>query len=244
MFRESAHKVARLLGADFYKLSNAPRPILSGNATVSGSFPPINANQIGRRENYFIHDGYSHRENNDYFDDTGNSDQWQLEVYKFAREICERDRLSTVCDIGCGSAYKLLRYLGDMKTIGVDVPKTIAHLRQRYPDKEWQADFDAVPPFQIDMVIASDVIEHLPDPNGLLSYITGINPKKIVLSTPDRNLLRLGTFNGPPHNTAHVREWSFAEFRAYIDSFFEVEAHFISFAAQATQCVLCRPRQV
>jgi hypothetical protein len=243
VIRASAHKLIRLFGADFHSLSNAPRPIVSGSDVISGSFAPIDAhNKIGKPENYFIHDGYAAREDNDYYDDLGNDDQWQVEVYKFAREICQRDGLNTVCDVGCGSAYKLMNFCGDMKTIGIDVPRTIEHLKQRWPDKEWQADFDAIPPFRIGMVIASDVIEHLPDPDVLLDYIEKIDPEQIVLSTPDRNLLRVGRFNGPPRNSAHVREWSFAEFRAYVESRFVVEAHFISFAAQATQCILCHPR--
>ena len=60
-------------------------------------------------------------------------------------------------------------------------------------------------------------------------------------STPDRNLLRVGTHDGPPANPAHVREWSFAEFHAYIAQSFRIEEHFISCAAQGTQCLLCTP---
>ena len=79
------------------------------------------------------------------------------------------------------------------------------------------------------------------NPDELLDDVQRLGPKYIVLSTPDRNLLRQGTHAGPPHNPTHMREWSYAEFRAYIGSRFRIEAHFITWAAQATQCVLCRP---
>jgi hypothetical protein len=93
-----------------------------------------------------------------------------------------------------------------------------------------------------DLVIASDVIEHVPDPDALLQYILCIAPRSVILSTPDRNLLRLGTHNGPPLNPTHLREWSMAELHAYLSVFLEIDEHFISSAAQATQCVLARPR--
>jgi SAM-dependent methyltransferase len=244
VFKHLVHKLARLLAVDFYRLSNKPRPHIGGNPTVAGSFPPLDSYlQVGPKENYFIHGGYTARNDNEYCDDTSNDSQWQLEVYKFGREICDRDGLKTVCDVGCGSAYKLLEFFPDMETVGVDVPKTVEHLKAKWPQKNWVANFGSALPFKVDLVIASDVIEHLPDPDVLLNYIAAIDPKKILISTPDRNLLRLGTFNGPPRNTAHTREWSFMEFRAYIESFFEVEAHFISFSPQATQCILCQRKK-
>src|SRR5438874_10543750 len=104
----SAHKLARLFAVDFYKLSNKPRPIVDGIHPIIGSYPPVDRqSQIGAKENYFVHDGYRARLQNEHFDDTQQEDQWQLEVYSFAREICQRDQFKTVCDVGCGSAYKL-----------------------------------------------------------------------------------------------------------------------------------------
>ena len=47
------------------------------------------------------------------------------------------------------------------------------------------------------------------------------------MSTPDRNLLRNGTHNGPPANLHHFREWSFAEFGRYLSEQFTLEAHSI-----------------
>lgn len=236
------HKVFRTFGYDVFSMQSH-RPVLFGSPAILGSFPPARQHSlVGSPENYFIHDGYRHRKEGKHFDDTQFSGEWQLEVYQFAREICDREGLKTVCDIGCGSAYKLLRYFRDLSTVGLDVRETCEYLRKRWPDRHWmESDFVARPPFPIDMVIASDVIEHLTNPNELLLYIQKVEPRYAVLSTPDRNLLRNGTYDGPPHNPSHVREWSFAEFNAYIGHFFEIEAHFISFPAQATQCVLCKP---
>jgi len=207
-----------------------------------GSFPPLrDLSPIGSRKNYFIHDGYQHRQQAIYFDDTKFTDQWQLEVYQFAREICDREALSSVYDFGCGSGYKLMKYLNRFRTVGIDVPETCQWLRRKYPDRVWQeADSFKKPDDSVDLVIASDVIEHLENPDELIATILDLRPRYAILSTPDRNLLRAGTHNGPPLNPAHIREWNFQEFGAYVKEHFELLEHFISCSPQATQCVLCR----
>ena len=224
-------------------LANNRRPIVQTPEPILGSFAPHSLyDRIGERADFFIHAGYRVRNDNQLFDDTDNSDDWQAEVYEFAREIAERDGLGKILDIGCGSGYKLLKYLGDKDTYGAELPRAYEYLKRKYPDRQWRlSDFQSIE-IDVDLVIASDVIEHLPNPDELLTYIQRLQPKQIVLSTPDRNLLLCGRHDGPPINPAHVREWSYFEFRRYIEEFFEIEEHFISFPAQATQCLLCKPK--
>jgi len=100
--------------------------------------------------------------------------------------------------------------------------------------------FSTPAPFCPDLVICADVIEHLPDPNQLLAFVKLLSPCNIIFSTPDRNLLRVGIHNGPPRDLAQVREWSMPEFRAYIESAFEVLDYFVSNSEQCTQCMLAR----
>jgi SAM-dependent methyltransferase len=234
----SAHRFVRHLVSGL-----SSRPSLTGSETILGSFPPFEHHFVtGRQENYCIHDGYRSRQAAASFDDSANDDHWQLEVYKFAREVSDKYGLQTICDVGCGSGYKLVTHFADFVTIGIDLPATCNFLRAKWPDRCWiDADPEVVPSQQIDLVIASDVIEHVPDPDELVRYIKRLSPRYAVISTPDRNLLRVGTHDGPPANPAHVREWSFAEFHAYIAQSFRIEEHFISCAAQGTQCLLCTP---
>jgi len=236
--KSAAHRYFGVFGFDIVRTNPA--------GSIIGSFPPHTEYfSVGRPENYFIHEGYKNRTEAIYYDDTGNTNQWQMEVYKFAREVLDQSKLKYVCDIGCGSAYKLLKYFGDCNTIGLDVAKTCEWLGAKYPGREWlELDFSTVPALQADVVIAADVVEHLLYPDQLMSYIAALDPKYVVLSTPDRNLFRTGTHNGPPGNPAHIREWSFAEFEAYVASHFQVLDHFISNSRQATQCLLCAPRRV
>lgn len=189
------------------------------------------------KKNYFIKEGYNHRLDNRYFDDTANQDGWQKEVYIFAKEVAIKNNFKKVIDIGTGSAYKLLLNFSEFDTLGIDVPLTVQWLRKTYPEKNWSDSF--VPVKGYDMIIASDVIEHIPDPDTLLDLIEQSEPKLIVLSTPDRDLLGR-TPDGPPKNRAHVREWTSPEFKAYISSRFEVLEHFISNKKQSTQTLLAK----
>ncbi len=191
---------------------------------------------------YFIHDKYTERLDNEQFDDTGYTDEHQDEVYSYAKGIwLTRKFDGFVCDVGCGSGYKLLKYFKDVKTIGIDVGKTVEFLQDKYPSRLWyDQTYPSVDYNVIDMVICADAIEHVQDPDQLLKNIQYLKPKIIVISTPDRDMLF--NHNGPPQNLAHVREWSYHELQKYISQFFEIEEHFISSITQCTQCIICSPR--
>jgi 2-polyprenyl-3-methyl-5-hydroxy-6-metoxy-1,4-benzoquinol methylase len=186
--------------------------------------------------NYFIKENYTHRLNNSFFDDTSFKDEWQKEVYTYARQIADAHNLTSVLDIGTGSGYKLMANFKDFDTLGMDLEPTVKWLKETYNDRKWTDSFEPV--LGYDMIIASDVIEHIPDPDILLDLIQKCAPKMIVLSTPDRSLSTVSNFDGPPYNKSHVREWTMFEFKNYIESKFNVLDHFISNKEQHTQVVL------
>src|SRR5215213_5395126 len=88
--------------------------------------------------NFSIRGDYRARAAASHFDDTPLRDEWQREVYLRAVELMSSEGLETVYDVGCGSGYKLITYLGKYKTIGFDVPQTIDFLIQKYPDRIWR----------------------------------------------------------------------------------------------------------
>ena len=106
------------------------RPALMGSTTILNSYPPIGEwSRVGNPENYFIHNCYQSRASCQRLDktsDDGTTNQWQVEVYQFAREVFERDGLKVVADIGCGSGNKLMHFFRDATTVGLDIPQTIA----------------------------------------------------------------------------------------------------------------------
>jgi 2-polyprenyl-3-methyl-5-hydroxy-6-metoxy-1,4-benzoquinol methylase len=186
---------------------------------------------------YFIKENYTHRLNNLFFDDIPLTDEWQKEVYTYAREVADAHNLTSVLDIGTGSGYKLMSNFKEFDTLGMDLEPTVKWLKETYNDRKWTDSFEPVVGY--DMIIASDVIEHLPDPDVLLDLIQKCSPKMIVFSTPDRDLSDIpGDNNGPPTNECHVREWNMVEFRNYIESKFNVLEQFNSNLEQMTQVIL------
>lgn len=196
-------------------------------------------------ENYFIHSGYQCRAEEAYWDDTSWRDREfsQIKIYEHAKNICDREKLASVVDLGCGSGCKLMRFFGHLATVGVDVPKTSEWLRKKYPGRVWRdvdSDLGCGP---VDLVISADVIEHVLNPDELLEKIKKLQPRFVVLSTPDRDHLETElawqghSHNGPPINVHHIREWGFAEFGNYIGSHFEILEHL---SLSPAQCVVCR----
>lgn len=190
----------------------------------------------GELDKYCKPINYKIRANNTHFDDTINhNDEWQREVYVYASEIMEKNGFSKVIDIGCGSGYKLIKYLGGYETIGYETEPAISFLRKTYPDNRWVDSGEPSTSFnndndkQCDLVMSSDVIEHILDPDELINYMKSFSCDYFLISTPCLAMMvkHFGRrINGPPRNNAHVREWTFDEFKMYLSKHFNIlESH-------------------
>ncbi|WP_020409611.1 class I SAM-dependent methyltransferase [Hahella ganghwensis] len=191
------------------------------------------------QRDYFIKAGYQPNDENKTMDEVSGEVYWdngrvkasylyQFPVYEYLSRIISEKKITSMIDIGCGVASKL-GYLHekhpDLKIVGIDQPNAIEYCKKNYDFGEWIVDDFEKPSlpsniaFGPDLIICSDVIEHLIDPDVLLKYIHKIaTPDTIVvLSTPDRDLLRGEKCMVSP-NKYHIREWSGDEFKKYIDS--------------------------
>jgi 2-polyprenyl-3-methyl-5-hydroxy-6-metoxy-1,4-benzoquinol methylase len=196
-----------------------------------------------KTKNYAITEGYVIREENEYFDDMPLKDEYQNEVYQKAKELALSFGYRSILDIGCGSGYKLLKYFTGYDIAGVDLQPTVDNLNETYPEQKWIVFDEHDSPQGYDMVICSDVIEHIVDPDILLDYIKNCNSKMILISTPDRSLLpHPGGYLGPPNNRHHVREWTMSELNEYVSQHFKVVTHYISNESQATQLIIVMPK--
>lgn len=196
------------------------------------------------RKRYCIKKGYLHRNKYKYFDDTTNTDNWQQEVYKKAKELVENNNYKTIIDYGCGSGYKLVNYFEKYDTYGIDLSPTYEFLLKTYPKRKWLrfGDFE-MNELTGDLLICSDVIEHVIDPDELINNIKKIKDiKYYVFSTPDRDLAPTKSF-GPPSNPTHIREWNFEEFNLYLKKHFDIVFHDISNRKQWTQLIIAKKKK-
>ncbi len=191
-----------------------------------------------------IKSGYRHRTDNDFFDDTENEEGYQREVYLKALSLAKASGYKTIADVGCGSAFKLMKYFHEYQTIGFDLKPTVEVLRKRYPERDWRvSDLGSSLSEKVEIAICADVIEHVPDPDQLLSFLNKMDFEVLYISTPDRNLVYSYDQSGPPKNLAHCREWTMHELGDYLRNWFDVDEHYISNYEQATQLAICRKKR-
>jgi 2-polyprenyl-3-methyl-5-hydroxy-6-metoxy-1,4-benzoquinol methylase len=179
-----------------------------------------------------IREDYKHRTIQDWqhYDDTEATDEYQNEVYVVARSLANSGR---ILDVGTGSGFKLLKYFSDFETLGLDIEPTLSWLKENHANREWSLCDLAVPPQgKFSVVVCSDVIEHIPNPDMMMSFLSKIDFDYLVMSTPERDNLCGKDELGPPLNTAHYREWNLSEFAEYVGQYFEIKSHFLSNHAQ------------
>lgn len=187
-------------------------------------------------ETYCISDRYVINRYPEHHVDVGFAEEGQLEVYTFAEQIMKDNNFKTVIDVGCGSGYKLIKYLGKYETIGIETEPCYSNLLNKYPDRKWLLSGDPEEDFvhydlACDLIICSDVVEHITNPDVLIDYLLKFNAKYYIISTPCRDILcnnskhspvYKSSWKGPPINPCHVREWTMKEFQQYLKPKFEI----------------------
>ena len=196
---------------------------------------------IQPEEIYSIKQGYHHAKVAAQFDDTMNTDEWQREVYVHVAAFMKKNNFNSIIDVGCGSAFKLVQILGEFDTTGIEIDPTFSWLQKKYPERKWLR-FNEINPSELkcDAVICSDVIEHIKNPDQLMKFLASINFQKLIISTPERDLIAGKNDFGPPRNTAHYREWNAPEFLNYVSKLFTVEEQIILNDKSITQMLICK----
>ena len=200
-------------------------------------------------ESYCIKNGYKINSINITNDKVSKTNYWnearktsaevyQFPVYEFVSQYIKENRIERLIDIGCGVARKLA-YLNSqnpsVEIIGIDQDGPIEFCKKNYNFGKWYSDdfenSSLSEDIKSELILSSDVIEHLIDPNLLLEYIKSRLTKDgiVVLSTPERDSARGLSCDHSP-NEHHIREWNFTEFEEYLDKAgFEVIDHFVQY---------------
>lgn len=188
---------------------------------------------MGTKENFFIKEGYQtnpvatfESEPGEYWTEKriATTKLFQHYVYARAAKLFQANRFKTVADIGCGPAYKTRFFFQDISeniTL-IDQPTLKPVIDRFFPEANFVGiDLDNEQlkgGLKFDMVICSDVIEHLADPTNLLEIIKHVlNPGGIaIVSTPERDFRRGKQCMDSP-NPQHVREWNKEEFKSLLE---------------------------
>lgn len=160
------------------------------------------------------------------------SGRYQYHVYAWAAALITKRGLKSVLDVGCGPATKLGRLIHPLcpDIEGIDQPSGIAAARATAAPGHFTAvdlESPTVAPWRrFDLIICSDVVEHLIDPDPMLRFIGGFctTDTLVLFSTPDRARLH-GRACRESNKPEHVREWTHPEFIRFLRSRgFTVEA--------------------
>jgi 2-polyprenyl-3-methyl-5-hydroxy-6-metoxy-1,4-benzoquinol methylase len=159
-----------------------------------------------------------------------NAARYQIVIQHVLANINPNNPL-TILDLGCGDGvllFLLQKYLNGNQTkiYGVDLDRAaIETAKIKLPKAEihrasvYQTNF---PPNMFDVIISSDVIEHLQTPSKMLREIKRIGKKNatIVISTPIKRTQR-------PLDPMHVYEYFPDEFKAILTKYFrQVTIHY------------------
>ena len=67
----------------------------------------------------------------------------------------------------------MLKFFNGFDFTGAEIEPTLSWLKQNYPNSNWiKSDFEQSPKEEFDVIICSDVIEHLIDPDDLINFCT------------------------------------------------------------------------
>ena len=180
-------------------------------------------------KSYFIKEGYNcnltpQGNRIEQYKTIPNNAPYQVACYQYAAALMKQNGWERCLELGSGSGFKLDKYIRPVaqRVVGIDLPHAVEYCKKMYPGIEWLSDdFDspqAALPEPFDLIISFDVIEHLINPELLLKKIKQYASPftKILISTPERDLLNGKDNFGPPHNKLHVREWNQEELKQFL----------------------------
>ncbi len=131
---------------------------------------------------------------------------------QFAHEAME---MATILDVGCGTTSPVPSLAPTARLlVGVDILDRQPTRYHEFVALDLRCLRERFAPRSFDLVVALEVIEHLPKDDGwaLLRDMEDLASRKVIVSTPN-GFLPQEPYNDNPYQ-AHVSGWSVDEFRS------------------------------
>ena len=156
--------------------------------------------------------------------------------YSSLNELLIPLELNNLLEVGCGEGH-LASYMkklkSTIKTEGIDISSDIIKLAsETYPDIKFSVQSLyglSYPDNSFDMVVASEVLEHLEYPEKAMTELKRVTKKHCLLSVPREplwrilNILRLKYLNRLGNTPGHMQHWNKKKFLDLIGNQFEIE---------------------
>lgn len=139
--------------------------------------------------------------------------------------------INDVIDIGCGEGF-VINSLDFPKITGVDISRNALRIAK---EKNPECNFCSGSIYDIsfkensfDLVIATEVLEHLEKPELALQEIKRISKNYCIISVPNEpyfcamNFLRGKNLTRFGNDLEHVQKWSSEKFVHFVETYFEV----------------------
>jgi 2-polyprenyl-3-methyl-5-hydroxy-6-metoxy-1,4-benzoquinol methylase len=143
--------------------------------------------------------------------------------------------LATVLEVGCGEGEVLERMIGTFpaaRVAGIDLhdERLLAEWAERgLPAKVGDINAIDAADGEYDLVLAIEVLEHVPEPERALREIARVCRGQVVLSVPREPIWRIGNMARGRYlrqlgdTPGHVNHWSAGSFRRLVARHFDVE---------------------
>ncbi len=157
--------------------------------------------------------------------------QWTINsLYEVIIEELRDLNISTILDSGCGEGFLLNRLQEEAigkSLMGIDISEDAVNLgKLLFPNLDLRVGNIYKLPLEsnsYDIVICTEVLEHLKDPKSALKEIVRVSKKYVILSVPNepifslknllvgRNISRLGSSKG------HLNLWTSWGFKKFVE---------------------------
>jgi trans-aconitate methyltransferase len=118
-----------------------------------------------------------------------------------------RPDMKTVTDLGCGDGAMMRRFPSTLQAQGYELGAAdVAEARARGTDVR-QANILSDPLEYGDLIVASEVLEHLENPEA---FLCALPPRLLVVSSPSKE-------TGDWHNSIHAWAWDMDGYRALLE---------------------------